>query len=224
MSKTPVKDQGSNGTVADQVAEFIGRTMGELLNKKDALSKQMADVDNQIADIRKRVVSQFGALVPPPSRAKRAVKARREEGPRRRGRCARGFGRDAKQDGRSGTPPLGQGAQQEALSRHCAERPARDGRRPFRPDSAASHQHHQRGREDQRHDNRPEATQPVRKEEEHATDEARLMPACRWACRSAAINSPEDDVWTLSGQLNRGRLSWRKWCALHDSNVRPPGS
>ena len=74
MSKTPVKDQGSNGTVADQVAEFIGRTMGELLNKKDVLSKQMADVDNQIADIRKRVVSQFGALVPPPSRAKRAVR------------------------------------------------------------------------------------------------------------------------------------------------------
>jgi hypothetical protein len=75
LSKTPVKDQGSNGTVADQVAEFIGRTMGELLNKKDALSKQMAEVDDQIADIRKRVVSQFGGLVPPASRAKRAVKA-----------------------------------------------------------------------------------------------------------------------------------------------------
>ena len=74
MSKTPVKGQGSNGTVADQVAEFIGRTMGELLNKKDTLSKQMAEVDEQIADIRKRVVSQFGALVPPASRGRRVVR------------------------------------------------------------------------------------------------------------------------------------------------------
>ena len=74
MSKTPVKNQGSNGTVADQVAEFIGRTMGELLNKKDTLNKQMAEVDSQIADIRKRVVSQFGALVPTARRGRRAMK------------------------------------------------------------------------------------------------------------------------------------------------------
>jgi hypothetical protein len=75
LSKTPVKGQINSGTVADQVAEFIGRTMGELLNKKDTLSKQMAEVDTQIADIRERVVSQFVALVPPPSRRKRALKA-----------------------------------------------------------------------------------------------------------------------------------------------------
>ncbi len=75
MSKTPAKGSGGNGTVADQVAEFIGRTMGELLNKKDSLNKQMAEVDDQIADIRKRVVSQFGALVPPVSRGRRAVKS-----------------------------------------------------------------------------------------------------------------------------------------------------
>jgi len=75
LSKTPVKEPSSSGTVADQVAEFIGRTMGELLNKKDMLSKQMAEVDDQIADVRKRVVSQFGGLVPPASRGKRALKA-----------------------------------------------------------------------------------------------------------------------------------------------------
>jgi hypothetical protein len=75
LSKTPAKGSGSNGTVADQVAEFIGRTMGELLNKKDSLNKQMAEVDDQIADIRKRVVSQFGALVPPASRGRRAMKS-----------------------------------------------------------------------------------------------------------------------------------------------------
>ena len=70
-----MKDQSSSGTVADQVAEFIGRTMGELLNKKETLSKQMAEVDSQIADIRKRVVSQFGGLVPSANRGKRALKA-----------------------------------------------------------------------------------------------------------------------------------------------------
>ena len=32
MSKSPSKAGGRSGTVADQVAEFIGRTMGELLN------------------------------------------------------------------------------------------------------------------------------------------------------------------------------------------------
>ena len=76
MSKTPAKSSGSNGTVADQVAEFIGRTMGELLNKKDALNKQMAEVDDQIADIRNRVVSQFGGMVPSATRrGKRSQKA-----------------------------------------------------------------------------------------------------------------------------------------------------
>jgi hypothetical protein len=76
LSKTQPKEQSNSGTVADQVAEFIGRTMGELLNRKDALSKQMADVDNQIADIRNRVVSQFGGMVPSATRrGKRSQKA-----------------------------------------------------------------------------------------------------------------------------------------------------
>lgn len=73
MSKTQAKEQSNSGTVADQVAEFIGRTMGELLNRKDALSKQMADVDSQIADIRQRVVSQFGGMVPAATRRGRRV-------------------------------------------------------------------------------------------------------------------------------------------------------
>ena len=63
MSKKPSKTN-NGGHVADQVAEFIGRTMGELLNKKDALSKQLVDVDRQIADVRKRVVRQFGDYLP----------------------------------------------------------------------------------------------------------------------------------------------------------------
>jgi hypothetical protein len=63
--------------VADQVAEFIGRTLGELLNRKDALSKQMADVDQQIAEVRHRVVRQFGEYLPSSTR-KRVRKAARK--------------------------------------------------------------------------------------------------------------------------------------------------
>ena len=74
MSKTPAKAQGG-GTVADQVAEFIGRSMGELLNRKDSLAKQMADVDQQIADIRARVVNQFGAYLPPTTRRAKVRRA-----------------------------------------------------------------------------------------------------------------------------------------------------
>jgi len=76
LGKASVKAQASSGTVADQVAEFIGRSMGELLNRKDALTKQMAEVDEQIADIRSRVVRQFGDYLPattPRARARRAV-------------------------------------------------------------------------------------------------------------------------------------------------------
>lgn len=75
MSKAPSKT--SSGTVADQVAEFIGRTMGELLNRKDALTKQMADVDHQIAEIRQRVVRQFGTYLPAPERARRPAGRKR---------------------------------------------------------------------------------------------------------------------------------------------------
>jgi ABC-type transporter Mla subunit MlaD len=75
LSKTPAKSSGSTGTVADQVATFIGRTMGELLNKKDALARQMAEVDGQIAEVKDRVVKQFGDYLPPRTRTARAKRA-----------------------------------------------------------------------------------------------------------------------------------------------------
>ena len=74
MSKSPAKRTGTSSTVADQVAEFIGRTMGELLNRKDNLSKQMAEVDRQIADVRHRVVRQFGEYLPAGSGRRRLRK------------------------------------------------------------------------------------------------------------------------------------------------------
>jgi hypothetical protein len=80
LSKSPGKTQAESGaTVADQVAAFIGRSMGELLNKKDALSKQMAEVDRQIAEVRQRVVRQFGDYLPGqarPTRPRRSVAAK----------------------------------------------------------------------------------------------------------------------------------------------------
>ena len=79
MSKKPNKGRNSASKVADQVAQFIGRTLGELLNRKDALGKQMADVDRQIAEVRHRVVRQFGEYLPASTR-KRARKAVRKAG------------------------------------------------------------------------------------------------------------------------------------------------
>jgi hypothetical protein len=75
LSKTPAKASGNTGTVADQVATFIGRTMGELLNKKDALARQMAEVDGQIAEVKDRVVKQFGDYLPARTRTARAKRA-----------------------------------------------------------------------------------------------------------------------------------------------------
>jgi hypothetical protein len=77
LSKSPSKTNGASATVADQVAEFIGRSMGELLNRKDALTKQMADVDQQIAEVRQRVVRQFGSYLPSPARAGRTTARKR---------------------------------------------------------------------------------------------------------------------------------------------------
>lgn len=81
MSKAPGKAPDHRANVADQVAEFIGRTMGELLNRKGTLTKQMAEVDRQISEVRQRVVRQFGEYLPDRSPAP----ARRRRG---RGRKA----------------------------------------------------------------------------------------------------------------------------------------
>lgn len=76
MAKSSPKTiEAKASTVADQVAEFIGRTMGELLNRKDALARQMAEVDSQIADVRKRVTKQVGSYLPATTRRARVQRA-----------------------------------------------------------------------------------------------------------------------------------------------------
>jgi hypothetical protein len=65
--KTPVKKQavakkqavlvaGHPRRSVDSVAEFIGSSLGELMNRKDALAKQLASVEKQIAAARDKVV------------------------------------------------------------------------------------------------------------------------------------------------------------------------
>jgi hypothetical protein len=59
--KTTAKKQavlvaGRPHTSVDNVAEFIGSSLGELMNRKDALAKQLASVEQQIAAARERVM------------------------------------------------------------------------------------------------------------------------------------------------------------------------
>jgi len=68
-------------TLADQVAEYVGKSLGELLNRRDALLKEVSTIDGQVAAVSKRVAKQFGKWVPythtdaPVERAAKAGKA-----------------------------------------------------------------------------------------------------------------------------------------------------
>jgi len=64
----------ASGSVADQIATFIGKSMGELLNRKESLQSQLAEVEQQIAGVRKRVLKQFGGAEKASRRAKSALK------------------------------------------------------------------------------------------------------------------------------------------------------
>jgi len=58
--KAPVSPQGS---VAGNVAEYIGTSLADLMNKKDALVRQLGDVDRQIASVRD-VSARLASAVP----------------------------------------------------------------------------------------------------------------------------------------------------------------
>ena len=67
--------------------------MGELINKKELLERQLADVEGQIAGVRHKVLRQFGGTVQARRRVKRAVKgavraAKRELSPETRRKMA----------------------------------------------------------------------------------------------------------------------------------------
>ena len=52
----------SSDDVAVQVAEFIGKAIGGLVNRKEALQRELATVERQIASLRDGVMRQFGAV------------------------------------------------------------------------------------------------------------------------------------------------------------------
>lgn len=63
------------GNVADQVAEYIGTSLADLMNRKDALARQLATVDQQIAAVRKRVKDAAQKLPALPIPGRRAASA-----------------------------------------------------------------------------------------------------------------------------------------------------
>jgi hypothetical protein len=68
---------GGTGSVADQVAEYIGTSLADLMNRKDALARQLSAVDRQIAAVRKRVrdaAQQLPALPIPGRKASTPAK------------------------------------------------------------------------------------------------------------------------------------------------------
>src|SRR5687768_15902507 len=58
------KKADSEWTLADQVAEYVGKPLGDLMNRRDALLKEVAAIDGQVASVRSRVAKQFGKWVP----------------------------------------------------------------------------------------------------------------------------------------------------------------
>lgn len=88
MSKKRASD-----SVADQIASFIGKSMGELVNRKDSLQAQLADVEKQIDGVRRKVLKQFGGADTIAKQAKSTLKragksVRRELSPETRRKMA----------------------------------------------------------------------------------------------------------------------------------------
>lgn len=54
----------AESTLADQVAEFMGKSLGDLMNRRDALLKEVQGIDAQVAAVSKRVSKQLGKWVP----------------------------------------------------------------------------------------------------------------------------------------------------------------
>ena len=69
-----MRKKTASDSVADQIASFIGKSMGELLNKKESLQRQLAEVEKQISGVRKKVLKQFGGASKTRRKAKNALK------------------------------------------------------------------------------------------------------------------------------------------------------
>ena len=54
----------AEGTLAGQVAEYVGKSLAELLNRRDALLKEVSGIDRQVASVSRSVSRQFGKWAP----------------------------------------------------------------------------------------------------------------------------------------------------------------
>jgi hypothetical protein len=59
-----VSAQQGGETGAAQVAEYVGTSLGRLLNERDRLLKQVADLDRRIAAVRGRVTTAVAERLP----------------------------------------------------------------------------------------------------------------------------------------------------------------
>lgn len=64
QTKTAARNtpEGGRGAVAGSVAEFIGTSLADLMNRKDALVRQLGEVDRQIASVRQVGAKLAGAV------------------------------------------------------------------------------------------------------------------------------------------------------------------
>jgi hypothetical protein len=76
--------------VADRVADFIGKSLGELMNRKDALQTELARVDAEMLSVRDSVMRQFGDAIPQARKVARkaARQAKRAFSPETRAKMA----------------------------------------------------------------------------------------------------------------------------------------
>jgi hypothetical protein len=56
--------QGETQSAADRIAEYIGRSLAELGNRKDALAQQLVEVERQLGEVKARIGSQIGSAMP----------------------------------------------------------------------------------------------------------------------------------------------------------------
>lgn len=59
----PAKPENTAASVG-QVAEYIGSSLADLMNRKDALARQLADVNGQIVAARRRVTATVTEALP----------------------------------------------------------------------------------------------------------------------------------------------------------------
>jgi hypothetical protein len=64
--KTPIvkRTRPAGDDVVDSIAVYVGRTLGELVNRKDDLQKQLAQVEQQIAAVSGKVGAEIGKYLP----------------------------------------------------------------------------------------------------------------------------------------------------------------